>query len=98
MAELLNDSQITEALEHLPEWTQDGTRLTRTVEFAGFPQAIQALNRVAEIAETENHHPDIDVRWRNVTFYCRTHSKGGVTAKDVSMAEEIDGVIDALAS
>ena len=96
MTELLTDTQIDEALQHLPEWTKDGTRLTRTVEFAGFPQAIQAVNRIAEIAETEHHHPDFDVRWRTVTFYCRTHSQGGITGQDVSMAEEIDGVVDAL--
>jgi 4a-hydroxytetrahydrobiopterin dehydratase len=96
MAGLLNDTQVTEALQHLPDWRQSGTALTRTVEFASFPQAIQALNRVAEIAESENHHPDMDVRWRSVTFLCSTHSEGGVTAADVSLAEEIDGVVDAL--
>lgn len=97
MAELLNDAQVAEALQHLPEWRQDGPKLTRSVEFASFPQAIQAVNRIAEIAETEHHHPDIDVRWRTVTFSCTTHSAGGITAADVSMAEEIDGAVEALA-
>ena len=96
MAELLNDAQVAEALQHLPAWTQEESKLTRTVEFASFPQAIQAVNRIAEIAESENHHPDIDVRWRAVTFYCITHSEGGITAADVSMAEEIDGAVEAL--
>lgn len=96
MTGLLNDTQVSEALQNLPEWEQDGTRLSRTVEFASFLQAIQGVNRIAEIAENENHHPDFDVRWRKVTFHCSTHSEGGITAKDVSMAEEIDGVVDAL--
>jgi 4a-hydroxytetrahydrobiopterin dehydratase len=56
------------------------------------------VNRVAEIAENDNHHPDIDIRWRTLTFRCTTHSEGGVTASDVSLAEEIDGVIDAIAT
>jgi 4a-hydroxytetrahydrobiopterin dehydratase len=68
----------------------------RVVELKSFPQAIQVVNRVAEIAENDDHHPDIDIRWRTLTFRVSTHSKGGVTALDVSLASEIDGVIDAL--
>lgn len=96
MAELLTDTQVSEALQHLPEWHQEETNLIRTVEFDSFPQAIQAVNRIAEIAESENHHPDIDIRWRKLILSCSTHSEGGITAKDVSLAEEIDGVVDAL--
>ncbi|MFD0486196.1 4a-hydroxytetrahydrobiopterin dehydratase [Saccharopolyspora erythraea] len=95
MAELLTDDQISSALEHLPEWRHEEGELTRSVELASFPQAIQVVNRIAEIAEQENHHPDIDVRWRNLTFHCVTHSKGGITQADVSMAQEIDSAIDA---
>ena len=51
--------------------------------------------RVAEIAENDNHHPDIDIRWRTLTFRCSTHSEGGITASDTSLAGEIDGVIEA---
>jgi len=54
------------------------------------------VNRVAEIAENNNHHPDIDIRWRTLTFRCTTHSAGGITANDVSLAEQIDAVIDAV--
>ncbi|GAB3284475.1 4a-hydroxytetrahydrobiopterin dehydratase [Parasphingorhabdus pacifica] len=96
MTDLLNDTQVSEALAHLPDWHQDDSELTRTVEFENFAQAIQAVNRIAEIAESEHHHPDMDIRWRKVTFHCSTHSEGGITHKDVSMAEEIDGVVEAL--
>jgi 4a-hydroxytetrahydrobiopterin dehydratase len=48
---------------------------------------------VAEIAEARNHHPDIDIRWRTVTFRCSTHSKGGITDLDIELAEEIDRVL-----
>jgi 4a-hydroxytetrahydrobiopterin dehydratase len=54
------------------------------------------VNRVAEIAENDDHHPDIDIRWRTLTFRVSTHSKGGVTALDISLASEIDGVVEAL--
>ncbi|HEV7828580.1 MAG TPA: 4a-hydroxytetrahydrobiopterin dehydratase, partial [Pseudonocardiaceae bacterium] len=45
------------------------------------------------IAEARNHHPDIDIRWRTVTFRCSTHSKGGITNLDIELASEIDRVI-----
>jgi 4a-hydroxytetrahydrobiopterin dehydratase len=97
MAELLTDDQLNEALSHLTAWRQNGvTTLVRTVELASFVQAIQVVNRVAEIAENDDHHPDIDIRWRTLTFHLSTHSAGGLTAKDVSLATEIDSVIDSL--
>ncbi len=96
MAELLTDDQVTAALSGLPEWRSQDAALVRTAKLASFPQAIQVVVRVAEIAENDNHHPDIDIRWRTLTFRCSTHSSGGITALDVSLAEEIDGVLDAL--
>ncbi|MCK2237174.1 MULTISPECIES: 4a-hydroxytetrahydrobiopterin dehydratase [unclassified Crossiella] len=97
MAELLSDDQIHDHLLRLPQWLAEGTALVRTVELDSFPQAIQVVNRVAEIAENDNHHPDIDIRWRTLTFRCSTHSKGGITTLDAALAQEIDGVIEAIA-
>jgi 4a-hydroxytetrahydrobiopterin dehydratase len=96
MPELLSDEDLGKALGTLPDWTRDEGALVRTVELETFPQAIQVVNRVAEIAENDNHHPDIDIRWRTLTFRCSTHSAGGITAFDVSLAEEIDGVVEAI--
>ncbi|SFP35828.1 4a-hydroxytetrahydrobiopterin dehydratase [Amycolatopsis arida] len=96
MAELLNDEEIGKALGHLPEWRRVDGALERAVELPDFPTAIQVVNRVAEIAESENHHPDIDIRWRTLTFRLSTHSAGGITAKDVSLATEINGVVAAV--
>jgi 4a-hydroxytetrahydrobiopterin dehydratase len=96
MPELLSDEDLGKALGGLPEWQREEAALVRTAELASFPQAIQVVNRVAEIAESDNHHPDIDIRWRTLTFRCSTHSEGGITALDVTLAEEIDGVIDAI--
>lgn len=97
MADTLSDEQVVEALRGLSGWDREGTALVRRVELPSFPHAIQVVNRVAEIAENDNHHPDIDIRWRTLVFRCTTHSKGGITQADVSLAEEIDGVVDALA-
>jgi 4a-hydroxytetrahydrobiopterin dehydratase len=98
MPEVLGDEEINAALGALTGWERDGDALVRTVELADFPQAIQVVARVAEIAENDNHHPDIDIRWRSLTFRCSTHSDGGITAKDVSLAGEINGVIEAYQS
>ena len=94
MTELLTDAQISEALEHLPTWHRDGDKIVREVDFPGFPQAIQAVTRIAEIAESENHHPDIDIRYKTVTFFLSTHFKGGITGNDTSLAQEIDTVVE----
>ncbi|PRY46753.1 4a-hydroxytetrahydrobiopterin dehydratase [Umezawaea tangerina] len=96
MAELLTDDQVTEALRSLPSWSAQENALMRIVELKSFPEAIQVVNRVAEIAENNDHHPDVDIRWRTLTFRVSTHSKGGVTALDLGLAAEIDGVLDAL--
>src|SRR5438270_13719269 len=95
MAELLTDDEAQTALAHLTSWSRDGDAITRTAELPSFPAAIAVVNRVAEVAESENHHPDIDIRWRTLTFRCSTHSAGGLTALDVTLATEIDGIVAA---
>ena len=94
MTEILSDSEADERLG--ADWTRSGAVISREVELASFPQAIEVVNRVAELAEAADHHPDIDIRWRTLTFTLSTHSAGGLTANDVSLAEEIDGVLDAI--
>ena len=95
MPELLSDEDKGKALGRLDDWANDEGAFARTVELANFPQAIQVVNRVAEIAENNNHHPDIDIRWRTLTFTLATHSAGGVTAKDVDLAGTIDDIVRA---
>jgi 4a-hydroxytetrahydrobiopterin dehydratase len=90
---LLSDTEIAEALTELPEWTRSGDNLVRTVEASTFPAGIELVRRVAEAAEEADHHPDIDIRWRNVTFSLSTHSAGGLTALDVALAHEIDRLV-----
>ncbi|TQF73854.1 4a-hydroxytetrahydrobiopterin dehydratase [Rhodococcus spelaei] len=90
MAELLTDAEVDTALTGLPQWQRAGSEIVRTIELPTFPAAIALVDRVAEAAETRNHHPDIDIRWRTVTFTCSTHFKGGLTELDVALAQEID--------
>ncbi|WP_207838484.1 4a-hydroxytetrahydrobiopterin dehydratase [Williamsia soli] len=90
MAHLLNESEITQALADLPKWSREGESVTRTVDCPDFPAAIAFVVRVAEAAEAADHHPDIDIRWRKVTFTLSTHSDGGLTGKDTQLAHQID--------
>ena len=53
------------------------------------------VNRVAEISETDWHHPDIDIRWNKVRLALSTHSEGGLTAKDFELARKFDGLAGA---
>ncbi|SED58506.1 4a-hydroxytetrahydrobiopterin dehydratase [Amycolatopsis tolypomycina] len=91
MTEILSDSEAD--LRLAAGWTRSGAVISREVELASFPQAIEVVNRVAELAEAADHHPDIDIRWRTLTFRLTTHSAGGLTAKDFDLAEQIDAVL-----
>ena len=93
MATLLDDEGVATALDGLTGWQRDGDTIVRTAKLPSFPAAIEAVREVAEIAEARNHHPDIDIRWRTVTFSCSTHSKGGITDLDIELAEQIDRVL-----
>jgi len=90
MTELLTDRDIEDA--QLTHWTVTEKSLTRTVELTSFPAAIEVVNRVADAAEAADHHPDIDIRWRTLTFTLSTHSAGGLTQKDVDLARRIDAL------
>lgn len=93
MSTLLSDDQVSDELTRLGGWSREGDAIVRTAELASFPAAIDAVRRVADIAEARDHHPDIDIRWRTVTFRCSTHSAGGITGKDVELAREINRML-----
>jgi 4a-hydroxytetrahydrobiopterin dehydratase len=95
MASLLDDAAIDAALHDLPGWERDGNALVRTAALPSFPDAIRMVDRVAVLAEERNHHPDIDIRWRKLTFRCSTHSDGGITELDVALAAAISEELDA---
>ena len=71
-------------------WTHDGDALTRTYRFADFAAAFAFLTRVAAHAEAVDHHPEFTSVWSRVDFRLTSHDAGGVTARDVELAEAID--------
>ena len=70
----------------MTEWTEVDGALQREFVFDGFPQAIAFVDRVAVLAESENHHPDIAVSYKRVTLRWTTHSAGGITDRDRELA------------
>jgi 4a-hydroxytetrahydrobiopterin dehydratase len=71
-------------------WTRDGDQLVKESRRPGFTGALAYVNEVGALAEAADHHPDIDIRWDTVTLRLSTHSAGGLTAKDLDLAERID--------
>ena len=71
----------------MTDWQEQDGALVREFELPTFPAAIEFVDRLAELAEGENHHPDIDIRYRRVTVRWTTHSEGGITEKDREIAE-----------
>jgi 4a-hydroxytetrahydrobiopterin dehydratase len=72
------------------DWPEVDGALDREFEFESFPAAIAFVDRLAELAEAENHHPDIDIRYRRVRVRWSTHSAGGVTDRDRALASRTD--------
>lgn len=77
----------------LPEgWQGEVTGLHRDYTYRDFAAALAAVNRIGEVAEAMNHHPDIDIRWNRVSLTVVTHSAGGVTGADLDLARRISAV------
>jgi 4a-hydroxytetrahydrobiopterin dehydratase len=91
MAEPLSDIAIQRELGNLTGWSRRGDVLTRTYQFRNFQDSMDFVNRVAELAEKANHHPDIDIRYSKVTLSLSSHDAGGITQKDLDLATSIDG-------
>jgi 4a-hydroxytetrahydrobiopterin dehydratase len=94
--ELITEAELAAAIFELPEWGGDSLALRRSFECPSFRKAIEAVDKIADIAEELDHHPDIDIRWRTLLLSVSTHSAGGVTLADLELARRIDGVLDNL--
>jgi 4a-hydroxytetrahydrobiopterin dehydratase len=90
---VLDDEQIQDALIELPEWERDGVKIRKTYQWPTFMDGIDFVNRVAQVAETFNHHPDIDIHFKKVTISLWTHKRNSITKADVLLAHEIEKVM-----
>lgn len=90
---LLSDPEIDARLA-VGDWQRDGHAIAREWKLDDFAAAIAFVNRVADAAETANHHPDILVHgWNKVRLELSTHSEGGLTQADFDMASRIDDLV-----
>lgn len=90
--EKMTESEIKSALESVPQWNEGGGELQRTFQFDDFVGAMKFVNRVAESAEADEHHPDILIRYNKVTLTMSTHDAGGITSRDFRLATTINGL------
>ncbi len=74
------------------DWSEVDKALERTFEFADFVAALAFVNRVGELAEAENHHPDIAINYNRVTLRWWTHTAGGITDRDRDLASKTDSL------
>jgi 4a-hydroxytetrahydrobiopterin dehydratase len=91
----LSEKEIQDRLSCLSGWAHEGNALRRKFQFASFMPGIRFVYKIAEAAEEAQHHPDIAINYNVVSISLSTHSEGGVTAKDFSLAQQIDALADA---
>jgi 4a-hydroxytetrahydrobiopterin dehydratase len=87
----LAKDEIKMRLRSLDGWEFDDGELERKYKFQNFVESIAFVNRVAELAEAADHHPDISIKYNRVKLTLSTHSEGGVTEKDFALIAAIDG-------
>ncbi len=73
-------------------WSEVDGALERTFQFGDFVKALAFVNRVGQLAEAENHHPDIAIHYNRVTLRWWTHTAGGITDRDRDLAEKTSGL------
>src|SRR5260370_3198709 len=86
----LSAEEIAEKLKSLPGWEYKDNAIVKMFKFKEFLHGIEFVQKVAEIAEAADHHPDIHINYTLVTFICSTHDAGGGTDKDFKQAETIE--------
>src|SRR5205823_13440113 len=86
----LSRAEIEERVKKLRGWTLEGDAIKKQYTFAGFPEAVAFVNRLAPEAERADHHPDILINYKRVTLTYSTHSEGGLTEKDFAGAAAAD--------
>jgi len=93
--EQLSDEERAQALDRLDEWDYDEARdaISRRFLFADFSECFAFMTRVAMLAEVQDHHPEWSNVWNRVDIVLTTHDAGGLSARDVAMAEAIDGLL-----
>lgn len=96
MIEPLTETERADALDGLSDWDHDEARdaITRRFVFSDFAQAFAFMTRVALLAEKMDHHPEWSNVWNRVDILLTTHDAGGLSTRDIVMAEAIDALVE----
>jgi 4a-hydroxytetrahydrobiopterin dehydratase len=89
---VLTPEMVQASLRSLPQWKLEGKEIVRHYEFPDFAAAMVFVNQVAKAAEKAGHHPDIDVRYNKVKLALVSHDQGGLTQRDIKMAEALNSI------
>lgn len=89
--DLISEDKAQDLLEknNLSDWSLKGKEIEKVYVFNDFNEAMIFVNKIAEIAENIQHHPDIRIVWNKVTLNISTHDAGGLTEKDIDLAKRI---------
>jgi 4a-hydroxytetrahydrobiopterin dehydratase len=96
MIEQLDEDARAAALDRLSDWDYDDARdaISRQFLFENFSEAFAFMTRVAFLAEQQDHHPEWSNVWNRVDIVLTTHDAGGLSARDVKMAQAIEALLD----
>ncbi len=84
-------AEASALLQQVPGWAMEGgSKITKTFTFKNFKQAISFVNKVADLAEREGHHPDIEISWNKVQLTLWTHTIGGLSQNDFIVAAKVN--------
>ena len=89
---LLSNPEVRKKLKSVEGWKIRGNKIQKIYKFRTYMDGIRFVNKLAELAEKEEHHPDIAIIWTTVTVELTTHDAGGLTLYDIKMAKKIDEV------
>lgn len=89
----LSDLELSEALSRLEKWQKKENAIQREVDFATYRQVFGVVQRLVDLAEGANHHPDLTWSYCRLSIRLSTHDSGGVTLKDIHLAQVIEDVL-----
>lgn len=89
---VLSSREVREKLEEIEGWKIKGSKIQRIYKFKKYMDGIAFVNKLAELAEKEQHHPDLTIIWTTVTVELTTHDAGGITLRDIRMAKKINAI------
>ena len=89
---LLEDNEIAERLQALEGWEREGDAITRSFDRDDFVGSVEFVKSIVGPAEDMGHHPDLEISWATVKVLITSHSEGGLTADDFTLAERIEAL------